>query len=1738
MGRRGSKKGKPEEQEDSGDTTEPIPRGEATEPHPHPRPQKVAERSPTVGGGLEESAAAEPRSCADQERSLRVAVQRGTVGEVRALLRAEVNVDAADPIDGFTALIVAACHGRADIVAALLYYGASTAHADGRGLTALHWAATFGHLGCVQELLSRHADPNVTTRRFDTPLHLACKGLHTQCVVALVGAGADPHCANLIGETARDAVPAVSAHSETSERGARARELRGKIDEMLRPRTIKQSPLRVLLSHRLDEAGPRELVQQLHLALERRGFAVELSELTALPAELRADSSPAAEHTKVECCLAKLCELVGRSMGEELVDSVLRTIEPACLACFIHALALGGIPSASRLPRRALRAPSLALAAVTMEWLRRIAAHADITMSIAAKEAFRKGMSIAAKEAFRKGTARHPSLWMIPDVEDAFIPVGCWDLHYPTDLDGPADWSEAQPNVVLQYLHGDITIDRLQEMLLAETVHAAAERIQADNGLLSSKAILALLSASCKLSDADPVHISGSVALNLLMASLSTSSLAALANLTSQHETNSKAVPFVAANVTQEVHRRISRELGGMRQVPESNAATDESQHLLRATISPEISAALGSPLQAVENEDSLSAHLSRLDMQAYLDRLVALGVDSVDDLDLLTILEDADLQELGISRTQRDSLVSSVAVRVKDLQRDTGARDLLAGSADDQHSELIPESEAHRPASNLSETYQATAEKEASVRSGGCDTSVVGDARDLATQIAPGTGVALVDGLSDGALVNVGSTLDAQILRATLELIEDDRLSNLLKSCVDHDTPAHRAVGNEAANQMVLRLCHLHSISSTLKGDGDPSGEFRTAVLASLRGLSEEAVIDLVGAAVSRAQREARLEARRKEMRSSLRLPDDSIVRTGVGTYPVAISELEQLVIEDLDRRESEHISTVAASSAPAGQESQIGSAEQTQDYRAPDPEPAPEHVGVVTGLGFAMSASETVWRLLDVGSRIFGCDAVVCVVDSQTFGMTHQQSRAFGESLTDSGIKLVTQCELACCAAQNKPVVPILHRLKDLPKHLPSALSNRQCSASFRGYVGQMRETNVVTKIAADAIAEEIHATIALVGKGQSQWDNNSSLAVGVSWNVSPIKQKYPDEPPAEDCAVDKTEVLRDHEPRSLELAYEAESEPLPSTATSTQNVHKGLTPVAFPELLLAKVEQQSLQLDVAVKRIAQLEATATRQDAENRRIDVGLARLDSELDRLTSYVHISAGAGFHSDVRQYEYRPQQQQAWDNATVSANNTAARSSTIVAATSTDVQALANRVEELSATFAGALSKLSAAAAGEELEPLKPEQPSLTPEVVWQVEDPTDSKLVTYSNLESAAITEAWLSGQKKLRLFPTEEAPSRPAVEIELSDMTEKNLEPGASRRTVLGRCDGDLIRFRDAPDPMPNDTHNDGLNGCWVPSSASRTARRMGAIVWEVQREEHGWWAEIKPSHQRRLSAAYLAKITAPVLLDGGAYAADFVKMQWTISSQQKQQHNESVVGEEDATTEKAVRFNPRLRGKVGTEPVPKLVPGADRMDTKVSAEAEQHAHLTAQLARKLSDGRASSTRAIEEAAAREAAMMQRVEKMITDALQTERLERHRMEREQSEARRDQEKHIELRQELAAREVATRTIQRYVRGWSGRAYAARVSRRRTRTAGAPRKVPDPTPEAFEPEPRPSRSAPSSHRVAEASKHTKPANRQPPENYDKMKEKSLQEACRKRGLTTRGTKKDLAERLKEYDKG
>ena len=93
--------------------------------------------------------------------------------------------------DGFTPLIVAACHGHTDICGLLLAHGSNVNEVDPDSKhTALHLAALKGHNASIEALLSWGAAVNPQDYAGFTPLHFACQEGHLLCVLTLLKAGA------------------------------------------------------------------------------------------------------------------------------------------------------------------------------------------------------------------------------------------------------------------------------------------------------------------------------------------------------------------------------------------------------------------------------------------------------------------------------------------------------------------------------------------------------------------------------------------------------------------------------------------------------------------------------------------------------------------------------------------------------------------------------------------------------------------------------------------------------------------------------------------------------------------------------------------------------------------------------------------------------------------------------------------------------------------------------------------------------------------------------------------------------------------------------------------------------------------------------------------------------------------------------------------------------------------------------------------------------------------------------------------------------------------------------------------------------------------------------------------------------------------------------------------------------------------------------------------------------------
>ena len=135
------------------------------------------------------------------EHNLRIYVRDGKLSEVRDLLAAGVNPNAADD-DGFTALHYAAFGGHSEFAKMLLAAGADPNAADNVGVTALMATAKFRHYEFAKMLLAAGALPNAANNDGWTALMYAVQEGHSEFAKMLLAAGADPNAADNDGWTA------------------------------------------------------------------------------------------------------------------------------------------------------------------------------------------------------------------------------------------------------------------------------------------------------------------------------------------------------------------------------------------------------------------------------------------------------------------------------------------------------------------------------------------------------------------------------------------------------------------------------------------------------------------------------------------------------------------------------------------------------------------------------------------------------------------------------------------------------------------------------------------------------------------------------------------------------------------------------------------------------------------------------------------------------------------------------------------------------------------------------------------------------------------------------------------------------------------------------------------------------------------------------------------------------------------------------------------------------------------------------------------------------------------------------------------------------------------------------------------------------------------------------------------------------------------------------------------------
>lgn len=103
-----------------------------------------------------------------------------------------------------TPLQVAAWAGNATIVRQLIQHGAGIRKKSVSGLSAIGGAAIEGYAAIVQMLLDNGANLECADVHGDTPLHMAAKFGNVQVMKALLKRGADLHAKNVAGQTAVD----------------------------------------------------------------------------------------------------------------------------------------------------------------------------------------------------------------------------------------------------------------------------------------------------------------------------------------------------------------------------------------------------------------------------------------------------------------------------------------------------------------------------------------------------------------------------------------------------------------------------------------------------------------------------------------------------------------------------------------------------------------------------------------------------------------------------------------------------------------------------------------------------------------------------------------------------------------------------------------------------------------------------------------------------------------------------------------------------------------------------------------------------------------------------------------------------------------------------------------------------------------------------------------------------------------------------------------------------------------------------------------------------------------------------------------------------------------------------------------------------------------------------------------------------------------------------------------------
>ncbi|MBI3924179.1 MAG: ankyrin repeat domain-containing protein [Armatimonadetes bacterium] len=161
----------------------------------------VAGETPPAGEPRPVPGGEKRAEAAQRQEDLGKSIKAGDLEAVKRTLQEHPEALDARNLNGFTPLLLAGYHGRAEIGLYLVEAGADIEAQDPMGNNAYMAAASGGSTDLIRVLLEKGADPRFRNRLGQSALHQACLLGRLEAVQLLIGEGADVNAVDESGAT-------------------------------------------------------------------------------------------------------------------------------------------------------------------------------------------------------------------------------------------------------------------------------------------------------------------------------------------------------------------------------------------------------------------------------------------------------------------------------------------------------------------------------------------------------------------------------------------------------------------------------------------------------------------------------------------------------------------------------------------------------------------------------------------------------------------------------------------------------------------------------------------------------------------------------------------------------------------------------------------------------------------------------------------------------------------------------------------------------------------------------------------------------------------------------------------------------------------------------------------------------------------------------------------------------------------------------------------------------------------------------------------------------------------------------------------------------------------------------------------------------------------------------------------------------------------------------------------------